>query len=149
VGTTRFWAKMIAPTIGFLIVVGLVGTAISGRSSGPHHVTPNSGTTAVPAPTTTTAKQPEQKDRSLDAFNSCKDFVKRRLKSPSSATFRNYFQHDGEVVVTGVGDGPYVVRSSVDSENSFGAKLRSDFVCTVTYAGDDNWRLAGLTLDQP
>ena len=82
----------------------------------------------------------------LSAFNVCKDFVRDRLKSPGSASFRNFFEGDGEVSVTGAGDGPFVVRSSVDSENSFGASLRTSFTCEVRRAGGDNWRLVDITL---
>lgn len=87
------------------------------------------------------------KDHSAMAFTMCKEFVKGSLKSPGSAKFRNEFEEDGEVTVSGYGDGPFVVRSSVDSQNGFGALLRSNFVCTVSYTGDDNWKLDDLTLD--
>lgn len=86
-------------------------------------------------------------DRELAAFDVCRDFVKDRLRSPGSAEFRNYFQDDGEVVVTGSGDGPYVVSSTVDSQNGFGALLRSDFTCTVNYTGGSNWRLVDLQME--
>lgn len=86
-------------------------------------------------------------DREYGAFDVCQQFVKDRLRSPASAEFRNFFEDDGEVVVTGTGDGPYTVRSSVDSQNGFGAMLRSDFTCTVSYAGDSDWRLVDLSLD--
>lgn len=70
----------------------------------------------------------------LSAFNACKDFVRDRLKAPSTATFRNFFQDDGEVRVSYDGS-TYTVRSTVDSENSFGASLRSSFTCVVTMTG--------------
>lgn len=78
------------------------------------------------------------------AFEVCKDFVSDKLASPGTAVFRNYFEDDGEVSVTGTGSPTFVVRSSVDSENGFGALLRTDFVCEVGQAGGDQWRLAGL-----
>jgi hypothetical protein len=34
------------------------------------------------------------------------------------------------------GSGPYTVTGTVDSENSFGAMLRSNFQCTVTVTDD-------------
>ncbi len=83
--------------------------------------------------------------RRLVAFDVCKDFVKRRLKSPSSAKFRNPLQDDGEVVITGSGTGPYTIVSTVDAENSFGAKPRSTFVCVVTLNGD-TWNLDDLSI---
>lgn len=45
-------------------------------------------------------------DRQFAAFDVCKQFVADQLRSPGTAEFRNYFEDDGEVVVTGVGDGP-------------------------------------------
>lgn len=80
------------------------------------------------------------------AFDVCTQFVEDRLKAPGTAKFRNFFQDDGEVVVTGTGDGPYVVVSSVDSENSFGGELRTHFVCEVRHTGDEQWRLVDLSL---
>lgn len=78
------------------------------------------------------------------AFEICKKFVKDRLKSPGSASFRNFFEDDGEVSVSGFGDGPYKVISTVDSENGFGALIRTDFVCEVKHTGDGNWRLLDI-----
>lgn len=86
-------------------------------------------------------------DREFGAFDTCTEFVRDRLRSPTSAEFRNYFEDDGEVSVIGTGEGPYVVRSSVDSQNAFGASLRSEFTCTVRHVGDGNWRLVNLSLD--
>jgi hypothetical protein len=82
------------------------------------------------------------------AFDVCTEFVKDRLKAPSTAKFRNYFEDDGEVVVTGSGDvGPYTVRSTVDAENSFGASLRMPFTCVVTHTpGTSSWQLTSLDL---
>lgn len=85
-------------------------------------------------------------DKEYEAFEICKDFVKDRLKAPSTAKFRNYFEDDGEVTVSGSGSGPYTVISSVDSENSFGAALRSNFVCVVNNTGGANWRLADISI---
>lgn len=66
----------------------------------------------------------------------CRDFVKARLKAPATADF------SGETV-TGSGTS-YTVRGAVDSENSFGAKLRSTYVCVVEDAGSE-WRLTSLS----
>jgi hypothetical protein len=86
-------------------------------------------------------------DKKFEAFDMCKQFVKNRLKSPSTAKFRNFFQNDGEVIVTGFGNGPYTVTSSVDSENGFGASLRSTFQCTVTNTDGANWHLDNMVFN--
>lgn len=67
----------------------------------------------------------------------CENFVKDRLKSPSSADFSET-QSRGE-------GADYVVVGAVDSENSFGAMIRNDYVCEVSYEGDDQWSLTSLT----
>jgi hypothetical protein len=79
------------------------------------------------------------------AFEMCKDFVKARLKAPSTATFRNFYEDDGEVRVTGSGAGPYTIQSTVDSQNGFGAKIRSNFSCTVTATGD-TWHASNVSV---
>ena len=86
-------------------------------------------------------------DREFAAFSICKQFVTDRLQSPATASFRNYFEDDGEVVVRVVSDDRYVVTSTVDSENGFGAMLRTGFVCTVTPADGDQWRLVSVEID--
>lgn len=83
-------------------------------------------------------------DREHAAFDVCTQFVERRLKAPDTAKFRNYFQDDGEVIVTG-GPTTFVVISSVDSENSFGASLRTEFTCTVQTEDGKNFTLVDLT----
>lgn len=88
----------------------------------------------------------DQDEMEFTAFEMCKDFVEDQLKSPGSATFRNFFEDDGEVQVSGSGRGPYEVVSSVDAENSFGAKPRIPFSCTVTNTEGDTWRLVDINL---
>jgi hypothetical protein len=78
----------------------------------------------------------------------CQHFVKDRLKAPASADFSSL----GESA-TAAGGNKYVVRAYVDALNSFGAKLRNDYVCTVEYTGaaDDDggtWRLIELTMNE-
>jgi len=89
----------------------------------------------------------EAGDRRYAAFDVCTQFVEDRLKAPGTAKFRNYFQHDGEVTVTG-GPSEFTVVSTVDSENSFGASLRASFTCTVRTANGTNFNLVALDLDE-
>lgn len=115
---------MIAIAVALIIVAGMCGAADDGDE-----------------PDAT-------EDLEFGAFDVCTQFVKDRLKSPGSAEFRNYFEDDGEVIVTGSGNGPYTVMSSVDSQNGFGAMIRTDFVCEVTNTGGENWRLVNLVVDE-
>lgn len=48
------------------------------------------------------------------------------IKSPATADF-------GHADVTDKGNGVYHVKNYVDSQNSFGATVRSRYSCTVTY----------------
>lgn len=84
-------------------------------------------------------------DLEYGAFDVCTGFVKDRLKAPATAEFRNYFEHDGEVTVTG-GPDEYTVSSTVDSENGFGAMLRSSFVCKVQHVAGTRWMLVDLSI---
>lgn len=58
-----------------------------------------------------------------DAGRDCRSLVEGRLKAPGSADF-------GTQSVTEAGDAAYI-SGSVDSENGFGATVRSDYRCQV------------------
>ncbi len=60
------------------------------------------------------------------AQSSCETMVKNHLKSPSTAQFSNE---------TETGFDPIAITGHVDSENGFGAMLRSSFHCTGTLQG--------------
>lgn len=77
-------------------------------------------------------------DPGPDAERVCQDFVKKRLKAPATAKFSDV-NHSGGV------DGEYTVTGAVDSQNSFGALIRSDFTCTVKDDGDQ-WRLVTINV---
>lgn len=101
---------------------------------------------ATTTATTTTRSAPTtpKEEQRYGAFDVCTKFVKDRLKAPSTAKFRNFFEKDGEVVVTSTDGVTFVVASTVDAQNSFGAMLRTSFVCTVINTGGSNWRLVDL-----
>lgn len=64
-----------------------------------------------------------------DAQRACQEtFVPARLKAPATADY-------SAVSATG-GSGRYTVTGSVDSQNSFGALVRSSFTCSVHLSGD-------------
>lgn len=61
-----------------------------------------------------------------EAIAQCEARVKDMLKAPSTASF------DSDAT----GDGTWKVTGTVDAENSFGAKIRSAYSCTVVINGD-------------
>lgn len=57
-----------------------------------------------------------------------RDFVKQRLKSPSSAEF-----DESTNGVVQLNDSTFMVSSHVDSQNSFGAMLRSEYKAVIVF----------------
>lgn len=72
-----------------------------------------------------------------DAQVACKTYVLDRLKAPASAAFSG-------LAFTGANP-TWTVTGAVDSQNSFGATIRSTFRCTVTARGDQ-WDLGSLSV---
>ena len=74
-----------------------------------------------------------------EARTFCQHFVTKRLFSPGSAEYpwasREVVQH--------LGDNRYRVRSYVDSQNPFGATIRTNYDCTVERTWED-WKLISL-----
>jgi hypothetical protein len=82
-------------------------------------------------------------DQDILAYGYAIDFVKERLKSPSSAKFPNHSEQLRHTV-NDEGSCSYEIVSWVDSQNSFGAMLRQRFKCTIYFEGDFV-RCKGLT----
>ncbi|GAB3102221.1 hypothetical protein GCM10027159_27790 [Lysobacter terrae] len=115
--------------MGVLLISLLIGfKACSSSSSEP-------GSAAVAAP--------EGTANTAEAWAYMEQFVKQRLKSPATADF----PFGGHRDVEALGDNRYLVRSYVDSQNSFGAQVRTHFsgVITETPTG---WKLESLELQQ-
>ncbi len=68
-------------------------------------------------------------DGSLGARAAARNFVVEKLKAPATAEF-------GDITAIQLGDGTWAVSGSVDSQNSFGALIRSQFDCSITNARD-------------
>ena len=89
----------------------------------------------------------QQHGSSTMAAIMCEDYVKQRLTSPGSADFASLLS--GEVRIDSLGGGRYKVHSYVDAQNSFGALLRSQFVCRIAKVpGGDEWRLEDLEMER-
>lgn len=66
----------------------------------------------------------------------CEDRVRGMLKSPGTARFGNPKR-------TEMGSS-WLISGHVDSQNSFGGVVRSNYSCLAEYVGDDIWE-AGVT----
>ena len=100
---------------------------------------PGSGITSSPT---------VRSDASSMAHVQCMEFVKTRLKSPSSASF-SYLDR----VTTKLPDHQYIIRAAVEAKNAFGVNLNSNYVCNIKWNGQNdadiaNWTLVSLEMDQ-
>ena len=85
----------------------------------------------------------KSEDNSTMAYIMMEDFVKGRLKSPSSAKFPGVF--DGrQNHVKYLGNQKYRIVSYVDAQNSFGAMIRMHFTGEIEQVSEDKWRLISL-----
>ena len=72
-----------------------------------------------------------------------KDAVKTNLKAPSTAKFPLY----DENCITVLEGGSYLVYSYVDAENSYGAKIRSNFSVKITIKGEYDYIYSDLVIN--
>lgn len=72
------------------------------------------------------------KSNSLEAWVCAKMEIEKYLKAPKTADFDS----SGLSKTKPLGDNKYIVSSYVDSQNSFGAMLRTNFVCEIEYFPD-------------
>jgi hypothetical protein len=86
-------------------------------------------------------------DRSIEAFVMSQEFVRRKLASPSTASFP--YINDRDVSVLRTDTCLFTVVAYVDAQNGFGATTRSRYVANMKFNNDDkgSWSLAGMNLD--
>lgn len=73
------------------------------------------------------SSDPYDPNNPTEAKSQCEGFADKRLKAPATA--------DYELDASDV-DGSWTVVGTVDSENSFGAKVRSDVRCVIHFEGE-------------
>ncbi len=76
------------------------------------------------------SRPPAAPDR-ISAWVDCRTFVQQNLKAPTTAQFPS----SNEATIVRLNTGRWSVLSYVDSENSFGAMIRSDWGCQISYNG--------------
>jgi hypothetical protein len=79
----------------------------------------------------------------ISAFVMCKQFVTDRLKSPATAVFPTYGGDGTQTEQLSMLQ--FRAKAYVDSQNGFGANVRTRYSCTVTNTGGNNWNLDDLT----
>jgi hypothetical protein len=77
-----------------------------------------------------------------EAIGMCRQFVRDRLKAPTTAKFASYSENK----VTDGGGGRYTVVAHVDAQNAFGAMLRNAYTCVVVWQSGTTWRLEKLDM---
>ncbi len=85
------------------------------------------------------AYQAKQDQEKKDAYVYAREIVKEQLKVPSSAEFQKAY----EVEITEVGESKYSFSFWLEAQNSFGAKVRTTYNCTMQRK-DDKWHLIRL-----
>lgn len=96
----------------------------------------------------TTSDNTQNRHQSSDtsAFVQCKNFVQERLRAPATADFPFLERTSWDM-----GNNTWVVKSHVDSQNGFGAMIRSKWYCKVQYVGGNtsdprSWHLLAIEL---
>ncbi|MEU7348341.1 hypothetical protein ABZ778_31450 [Streptomyces bacillaris] len=80
----------------------------------------------------------------------CEGFVKQRLKSPGTAKFPGVMDGDyaKTTVLSDTKPWKYKVTGVVDSQNGFGATVRSSWTCTTSTEDDNTWTAHEVKLVQ-
>lgn len=122
-----------------LVVVGIGAFAITAYVTCGNH---SSSSNNSPVPLAPATPDPSE------AWAASQISVKRELKAPSSADFGGWREHqDPKEQCTLLADGAWRCIGFVDSQNSFGAKLRANFAVTVKRSVDGSWTaISGPTL---
>ncbi len=120
---------------------------------------PTNTPTSTPGPTNTPT--PDIGD-DIMAEIMCQNFVEERLKSPSTAEFGGWLEDWDEAVFIeaetaselGVDTtnlrnlGVWVVKGQVDAQNSFGAMIRSEYICVMDYdKNNEVWYLLDISIE--
>ena len=89
-------------------------------------------------------------DERITAWLMCQQFVKKRLKAPSTADFGSFFKdyQNPHEIVEPLGQNKFRIRAWVDSQNGFGATLRTYFTCELEHREGDMWHCVSLTFDE-
>lgn len=82
-------------------------------------------------------------DTKIDAFVSSQVYVQQNLKAPSTAKFASV----AESSIQKINDSQYQVTSFVDSQNDFGAMIRTKYTVIMERI-EDKWFLVKVNFDK-
>jgi hypothetical protein len=83
----------------------------------------------------------EQKPDKIEIMTFAQLLVEKRLTAPSTA---KHPWGSSNYKITDLGGNRYTVSSYVDSQNSFGARIRTNYAVTIKKSGD-SWILESMT----
>ena len=84
----------------------------------------------------------------IAAWNISKVFVKKYLKAPKTADFGSWSEQRPDDCVTELGGDKFKCSGWVDAQNSFGAMLRTRFICVVRYHRySKDWELISMQIE--
>ena len=91
-------------------------------------------------------KEDERCSNRAMAFVSSQEYVRARLKAPSTAKFPG--SSDSNIKVQYIGDCKHQVYAFVDSQNGFGAMIRTQYYAEMQYISNsgNKWRLLDLKI---
>jgi hypothetical protein len=109
----------------------------------------DSGPSSSPSPSGNSSSRSTE-DLKINAWIAAQQFVEQRLKAPSTAEYGSLWDgtyQNPDDCVTNLGGGSYRVVGWVDAQNSFGAKIRSHFVVSLsTTNGGKTWSLTDIQI---
>lgn len=81
------------------------------------------------------------------AYVAAKDFVGRRLKNPTGASYASMV--GDSAYSSTLQDCRWTIKAYVDATNSYGATIRTPFVITVWYLPKENsWQTSGVNITE-
>jgi hypothetical protein len=89
-----------------------------------------------------TSSQPDKALIVVKVVDTCEAQVRQNLKAPSTAKFSGIWNTE----VKDHGSGKYSARGWVESQNSFGAMLRNEYICMVKDAGSNPWIVTAFSV---
>lgn len=129
---------VVAGGCGLLLAIVGVGVFISwlAGSGGNQSEAPDIRTERKPEATAKEAPSPPKHDNGQDAFYVGRKACENALKAPSTAKFSNPYS-DADTGWSPYGFNQWKAFGHVDSQNSFGAMLRSQWLAVVKLSGDN------------